>query len=85
MQCGLMTMTQTWSKECCSTFTPSNIQTASMAKATIQQDGLYHCDTLEGKVSGTMKWWLRHVLMCKIADKYVKPQLKASVRNEIFI
>jgi hypothetical protein len=36
----------------------------------IQEDEHYHCDTLEGKVFGTKKWWLRHVLMYKIADKW---------------
>jgi hypothetical protein len=51
----------------------------------IREDELYHCDTLEGKVFGTKKWWLRHVLMYKIADKYVLPQLKAGARNEIFM
>jgi len=78
-------------KGCYSTFTPSNTQDVINGQATriqqgeIQEDEVYHCDTLEGKVFGTKKWWLRHVLMYKIADKYVLPKLKAGARNEIFM
>ena len=62
-----------------------NGQATRIQQGEIQEDELYHCDTLEGKVFGTKKWWLRHVLMYKIADKYVLPQLKAGARNEIFM
>jgi len=62
-----------------------NGQATRIQQGEIQEDELYHCDTLEGKVFGTKKWWLRHVLMYEIADKYVLPQLKAGARNEIFM
>jgi hypothetical protein len=62
-----------------------NGQATRIQQGEIREDELYHCDTLERKVFGTKKWWLRHVLMYKIADKYVLPQLKADARNEIFM
>ena len=59
-------------------------QTVRLHQGDIHDDELYHCNLSDGKVFGTKKWWLRHVLMYKVADKYVLPQLKAAAREEIF-
>jgi hypothetical protein len=51
----------------------------------IQEDELFCRRAPDGKLFGTKWWWLRDVLMYRLADKYLLPQLKALAREQIFM